>query len=68
MDQLARSCFDAAVFPKNLIDPWTYDHSLEKYVERLDQNQSRLFYNESKAAVEVLELEDQGKGSPDAFN
>lgn len=63
MDGFRKSCFEAAKFPSNLIDPGTYNYSLQEYVGKLDEHQNRLFCDdESKAAVDVWELEDQGTG------
>ncbi|KAI9780709.1 MAG: hypothetical protein M1816_002758 [Peltula sp. TS41687] len=62
MDRFLISWFDAAKFPTNLIGSGAYDHSLQKYVGRLNDHQNRLFCDEPNAAVDVWELEDQGRG------
>lgn len=62
MDLLVKSCNAAAEFPKNLIYPGAYNHTLEKYVRRLDQDETRLFSRNADAAVDIWQLEDQRKG------
>jgi len=48
-ERLARSCATAEEYPLNLAYDGTYDHILKGYSERLDEQEDRLFFDESKA-------------------
>jgi hypothetical protein len=53
----ARSCNEAANYPKNLVYPIAYDHFLTACVERLDEQEKRLFFDESKASLSIRDYE-----------
>ena len=64
MDQLMRSCLICGDYPRNLINPGSYEYNLKSYVTKLDEKQSNLFSDES-ANVDFLELENQEEGMYD---
>ena len=58
-----RNSFDAAsTYPKNLVHHNGFDYNLDAYVQRLDEHDSRLFCEESKASLDFWECDDQGHG------
>jgi len=65
MDQLNQCCFNAKQFPKGstLVFPGTYEHYLERYYDRLKDNENRLFCEEPKSAVDIFQLEENTQGS-----
>jgi hypothetical protein len=51
------SCAEAANYPKNLVYHDTYDHILKGYIDRLDEQAERLFFDESKASLSVRDYD-----------
>lgn len=51
-----RSCETASEFPKNIVYHDTYDHILEGYFNRLNEQEDRLFCDVSKAKLTIMEL------------
>lgn len=58
MDDFVNSCNAAATYPKNLISPGEYQHSLQSYRDQLDEREKQLFDVESKATLDFWELDD----------
>lgn len=56
-----RSCNEVANFPKNLIYQASYEHILDAYHRRLNDNSDRLF-TKSGADVELWEYRGQSTG------
>jgi hypothetical protein len=52
---LQRSCLDAAQFPNNIVRQDTPKHHLDVYYKRLNDQSERLFCEDGKAAVDILE-------------
>ncbi|KAM3071949.1 hypothetical protein ACMFMG_008417 [Clarireedia jacksonii] len=52
------SCESAAEFPKNLVYHDTYNHVLQSYTERLELQESRLFFDESKSNLWFRDYKD----------
>lgn len=61
MNELIDSCEKFEHYPRNLIYRRGLRHRLQAYAERLQSEAARLF-NESQAAVDVLEYDELGKG------
>ena len=57
MNDFVRSCNAAARYPKNLIFPGEYQHSLQTYIDQLDERDTHLFDVENKAALDFWELD-----------
>lgn len=70
MDELNASYLDVGNYPHNLISSNRYKYQLEEYRTRLERDAKRLFCNERKAKVIILQLEEGRKGTtlPDTFN
>ena len=66
MNDLVNSCNAAATYPKNLISPGEYQHSLHNYVHQLDERERQLFDIDDKAALDFWDLNDgtASTGSP----
>ena len=62
MNDFIDSCNAAGTYPKNLISPREYQHTLQRYVDHLDQCEEDLFGLEDKAALEFWDLEDGATG------
>lgn len=62
-DQLNASCEGSLDFPRNLIRHNSYEHTINSYHERLDEEESRLFQKEFKSAVDFSEFDIHGKGT-----
>jgi hypothetical protein len=60
---LAGSCLAASSFPKNIVRHATPLHHLEGYFERLRENAKRIFCEDGKAGLDILEYDDIVKGS-----
>ncbi len=58
MDDWVNSCHAAATYPQNLISPGEYQHSLQSYQDQLDEREKQLFDVDSKAALDLWELDD----------
>jgi hypothetical protein len=58
MDDFVNSCNAAATYPKNLISPGEYQHSLQSYRDQLDEREKQLFDVETKATLDFWELDD----------
>jgi hypothetical protein len=61
-DRFLDSCRDYIKFPLNLVYPHTYDHALNGYLERLNAQEKRLFYNESFAYLVIRDYLDTTNG------
>jgi hypothetical protein len=61
-EKFARSCTAAGEYPVNLVYHGTYDHILKGYGERLDEQENRLFFDESKANLCLRDYDDGVKG------
>lgn len=61
MELFLGSCRNAADYPKNLVYHNPYEHSLVSYWERLDEQKSRLFFDETKAAVDFWDYDHQAQ-------
>lgn len=61
-EKFARSCVEAAKYPVNLVYHGTYDHILEGYGARLDEQEDRLFFDESKANLCLRDYDEGVKG------
>jgi hypothetical protein len=57
-----QSCTNAAEYPKNIVFHNSYDHLLIAYTEHLDEQESRLFCDESKAVVHIRHYDEAKKG------
>jgi hypothetical protein len=62
MNDLINSCNAAATYPKNLIAPGEYQHTLQTYVDHLDLHEGELFDSEDKAALDFWDLDDGATG------
>lgn len=58
MNDFIHSCNAAATYPKNLISPSDYQHTLQRYVNDLDEREARLFGVEDRATVNFVDLDD----------
>jgi hypothetical protein len=63
--RFTQSCADAAEYPKNLVCHKSYDYLLTAYAEQLDEQESRLFCDDSKASVYIRQHNEVRKGVPD---
>lgn len=57
-----QSCNTAAEYPKNIICHNSYEYLLIAYTEHLDEQESRLFCDESKAVVHIRHYDEAKKG------
>jgi hypothetical protein len=57
------SCNNAAEYPKNIVYHNVYEYVLDAYSERLDEQQNRLFCEDSKAAVNLRDYDDRVQGA-----
>ena len=62
MNDFIHSCNAAATYPKNLLSPGEYQHTLQGYVDRLNQREKELFGSEDKAALDFWDLDDGATG------
>lgn len=58
MNELVNSCNAAATYPKNLISPGEYQHSLQTHLDQLDERESQLFDVDNKAALDFWDFDD----------
>lgn len=58
MNHFASSCDAAATYPKNLISPNEYQHTLQGYVDELNVREEKLFDIDDKAALDFWDLDD----------
>jgi hypothetical protein len=58
MNDLINSCNAATTYPKNLTSPNNYQHTLQEYVDLLDQRGGELFDVEDVAALDFWELDE----------
>ena len=63
-EKFACSCAEAADYPLNLVYQNTYHHILKSYSERLDEQEKRLFFDESKANLCLRDYDEGVKGLP----
>lgn len=63
MNDFAHSCNAAQTYPKNLISPGAYQHTLQNYVDHLDQHDRQLFDVEDEAVLDFWELDDALAGT-----
>lgn len=68
MNDFVHSCHAAPSYPKNLISPGEYQHSLQNYVSQLDEHNTQLFDVEDKAALAFWELNDGLASTHSRFN
>jgi hypothetical protein len=61
MDLLFQSCKDSSEYPQNLVHHDALSYNLKMHRRRLSDQGNRLF-NESRAAVDFLDLNDGHKG------
>jgi hypothetical protein len=61
-EKFSQSCDEAANYPQNLVFPNAYDHFLAACVERLDEQEERLFFDESKASLSIRDYLDSVEG------
>lgn len=59
MNDFVNSCNAAATYPKNLISPGEYQHSLQNYVDQLDDRERQLFDVDDKAALDFWDLDNE---------
>jgi hypothetical protein len=64
-ERFKQSCTNAAGYPKNIIYHNSYDHVLTTYAEQLNEQESRLFCDELKAAVYIRDYNEAKKGVQD---
>ena len=57
-EKFARSCAAAGEYPVNLVYHNTYDHILKGYSGRLDEQEDRLFFDESEANLCLRDYDD----------
>lgn len=62
MDQFIASCNAAPDYPRNIINHNTYEYILRAYTERLNEQERRIFSDETKAAQEFWEFDDSDPG------
>ncbi len=63
IDELTVQCERAAVFPKNVSRCSIYEHRVNSYFERLNQQQERLFRSEkAESAIDFWEFDAGGNG------
>jgi len=56
------SCWQYASFPKNIIKHTTPQHHLDRYGERLDEHEHRIFCEDGQASVDIWEFDDNVQG------
>jgi len=66
--EFKRSCDEAVEFPKNLVYHNTFDHNLQRYSERLDEHELRLFFDEKKANLDIWDFDDESQGKSSELN
>jgi hypothetical protein len=62
-DKFIKSCDDAPKFPSNLVYPNAYNHILVAYLDRLEKEDSRLFFDESKASLVIRDYDENVQGT-----
>jgi len=62
LELLIASCNQSAIFPSNLVHKLIPRYYLDAYFARLDEQSSRLFCEDGKAAVDIWEYDDNVKG------
>ena len=69
MDQFVDSCNAFETYPQNLVHHRTFEHNLKAYFDRLNDQERRLFHDESKASLDFWELNDEDDGaSPNSIS
>lgn len=63
MNDFIDSCDAAVIYPKNLISPGEYQHTLQTYLDHLDLREGELFGFEDKASLDFWDLDDQATGT-----
>lgn len=58
MNHFINSCNAATTYPKNLISPSEYQHTLQTYVDELNVREEKLFDTDDKAALDFWDLGD----------
>jgi hypothetical protein len=61
--RLMQSCNNAAEYPKNIVHHNVYEHVLDAYAEQLNEQQNRLFCEDSKAALYLQDYDDRVQGA-----
>ncbi|KAH7305646.1 hypothetical protein BKA65DRAFT_520672 [Rhexocercosporidium sp. MPI-PUGE-AT-0058] len=59
--RFAKSCAEAAKYPNNLLYDDSYDHTRKGYSDRLDDQEERLFFDESKASMCLRDFDEKEK-------
>ena len=59
-EQLSSQCDKALEYPKTLIHNSTYPHSLDLYLDRLNEHEDRLFQDENNAVLDFSDLGTDG--------
>jgi predicted xylose isomerase-like sugar epimerase len=63
MNELIRSCGEAADYPKNLVSQNTYQHVLDSYFHQLQEKEDNLFCSPKKAAVHFWQFDREAQGT-----
>lgn len=64
MNDFTHSCDAAHTYPKNLISPGEYRHSLQNYVDHLNRSDRHLFVDvDDDAVLDFWELDDGRPGT-----
>ena len=62
-EQLSTQCEKALEYPRTLIHNSTYPHSLDLYLDRLNEYEDRLFQGEYNAVLDFSDLDSNGSTS-----
>ena len=57
--KFAKSCEDAGDYPNNLVYDDSYDHIVRDYGQRLDDQEERLFFDESRTSLCLRDLDER---------
>jgi len=58
----AKSSSEAVYFPQNVVRPFVSQHHLDAFTRRLNEQETRIFCKDGKAAVDMWEYIDSLKG------
>lgn len=67
-DSFLVSCNAASTYPRNIVSLNPYSHITDMYIERLKEEEQRLFCVESRSDVELWEYRELTKGMPLLLN
>lgn len=62
MERLIESCNMSKNYPTNLLNHNHYKHTLEAYIQRLNEDEDRLFHDSSKTQLYLWEMKDLTRG------